>query len=666
MTDLHIFEDANPPSSSLADDRQLVRKTRASELQHKKRRAFTLADKHALLLGGTRRGKSVIMELVARSLIRQGAEGISILDPHGTVARPVIEWLAHPSSGQHARIVHIIDPSSDYAIGLNPLRPYDETWEARHDAAMALAAVTESRFEASAEETPRLARIVYVAGMLCAAHGLTLLELIEVLSLGGEELRRSLLEDFDNRVVRRELEDLCLLATKNPREFLNLVESTKNRFVRWLGDRRLVRILGQRAGLNIRTVMDNREDVIADLSSLNYPDAALVGCVYTSMVFAAARRRPAMQSARHRLIMDEAESLITPDVARMCDQSAKWGVNIFAAIQRLGQLRARGDFLADALLTNCAVWIVLGGLEAESARYVAENLFAGHVDLAEWKRGSERPTAVGQTKVILKNRTRSHQHSESHAVSETDMRSTARATAAVRAAMFSSGATFGSGDNTSFVAMPPDQILASAPIISRTTGRSNSSAGSTARGTSSAESTAIQSARAHARSEARATADGISVGEGESEALATIYEDLPTQQYSLEDQLHRLTAELITLPRREAFVRVESDAPFRARSVERVPAFRSAEFKAQILPRYLRNVARRSRYSVPVSDVDREIVGRFQNRSQQKTPTDPQSWLEEAPTTVPALLAELKAHKDAQPHPPKPRDPPQLRPEITR
>jgi type IV secretory system conjugative DNA transfer VirD4/TraG family protein len=572
---------------------------------------FSLDDCHALILGGTRRGKSGLLSLISRSIAARGVDGASLIDPHGSYARGFIEWLAHPSSGQHALPVHVIDPPSLYSIGLNPLRPHDDSWEAAHDAAITLTSVIESRFEASAEETPRLSRIVYVAGMLCARRGLTLIELLEVLSLGGEELRRSLLEDFDNRVVRRELEDLCVLASKNPREFLTLVESTKNRFVKWLGDRRLARILGQKNGLDLRKVMDNREFVIADLSALNYPDAALVGAVYTSMAFAAARRRPPLQCARHRLILDEAESLITLDVARMCDQSAKVGLNVIAAIQRLGQLRARDDFIADALLTNCALKICFGGLEAESARYVAENLFAGVIPLAEWKAGSERPTAVGQTKVILKNRTRSEQHAESEASSETDVESSAHAHASSSSAMFSSGMTLGSADSLSFVSMPPEQMLGSAPAISKTKGHNNSSVASTARGVASAKSSSYQYAHAHGRSTARGTSDATTIGEGESEALATVYENLSTQLFTLEEQLHKLSAELMTLPRREAFVRMESDAPFRARTADCFPAFRSAEFKAELLPRFLRAAAQRSRYAVLVSDVDRELATRI-------------------------------------------------------
>jgi type IV secretory system conjugative DNA transfer VirD4/TraG family protein len=628
-----IFQD--PALPSRPDDLRLLRSTRAEHLRGYKTvrakaraLAFALLDRHALLIGGTRRGKTGLLELLTRAIIASGTEGASIIDPHGAYARGIIEWLAHPASGLHARINHIIDPSSAYSIGLNPLRPYDDTWESRHDAVAALISVIESRFEASPEQTPRLARVIYIAGMLCARHGLTLLELVELLSLGADELRRSLLEDFDNRVVRRDLEDLAELARKSPREFMAIVESAKNRFTRWLGDRRLARILGQKRGLDLLSVMDNRELVIADLSALNYADAALVGAVHTSMLFVAARRRPPLKCARHRLIMDEAESLITLDVARMCDQSAKSGVNIVAAIQRLGQLRARDDFIADALLTNCAIKICFGGLESESARYMAENMFAGHVDLCEWKAGSERRTPTGQTTIILKNRTRAESHTHSEMSGEAAMESSSRTSAAMSASMFSAGASFGSGASSSFASMP-DHVLEHGMPLSQSVAHNNSRAASSARGRSHATSSARQHARGHARTHARASSDGLSLAQGESEALATIYESLPTQLFSLEEQWHRLTAELMSLPRREAFVRVESDAPFRARTADLTPAFRSEEFKAELLPRYLVNVARRSRYAVLNSEIDHQLATRIDTLS--KTPPTKADDFEPAP-----------------------------------
>src|SRR5262249_21137660 len=156
-----------------------------------------LADHHTLIAGGTRRGKSGLLILLTRACLARHEEGLTAIDPHGEFVRDVRDFIANPENGLYGRRLHYLDTSSAHTFGLNPLRTYDASWQACHDAAVTLAAVIESRFEASAEETPRLARIVYIAAMLCARHGLTMLKLVELLSIGGEELRSSLLQDFD-------------------------------------------------------------------------------------------------------------------------------------------------------------------------------------------------------------------------------------------------------------------------------------------------------------------------------------------------------------------------------------------------------------------------------------------------------------------------------------
>ena len=595
------------------------------------------ADHHALLVGGTRKGKSGALQLSAQSCLARGDDGITALDSHGDFVRALRDWCANPANGQHGRALHYLDPSSRYTFGLNPLRTYDASWEACHDAAVTLTSVIESRFEASAEETPRLARIVYVAAMLCARHGLTLLELLELLSIGGDELRRSLLQDFDNRIVRRELEDLQTLASKSPREFLSLVESTKNRFVRWLGDRRLARILGQPKGLDPLAVMDGRELVFADFSSLTYSDAAFLGCLINSMYFAAARRRPPLQGPRHRLFLDEAESLITLDVARMCDQSAKQGLLLVAAIQRLGQLRARGDFIADALLTNCSVKICFGGLEPESARYMAESLYAGHLDLAEWKPGTERPVAVGNEKVTLRNRSRAQHRAEHSGRATTDVTSIGRMSASTDATMSAWASGFSDTQSASLLSTPPAPFPFDGPSpLSQSAGQSHARTSNASGGRSSARSSARHTARARGTSVSHTTAHGASIAEGESQAFVTRYENLPSAMFTLEEQLHRATALLMNLPRRECIVKIEDQAPYRTRTPDLTPAFKSPEFKAEMLPRYLDNTARRSPYLAPAETIDAEIAARAAQLN-QPVPHEPEPDFtapEPLPTTI--------------------------------
>lgn len=618
-------------------------------------------DAHWLIVGGTRRGKSGLLQLIIRTFLRMLVEGLTVLDPHGALVRATIEWLANPAHGQQVRRIHVLDAASDHMFGLNPLRVDDpRSWAQCHDAANALAAVIESRFEATPEQTPRLSRIIYVGGMLCARHGLTVVELLEVLSMGGEQLRQALLSDFDNTVVRNELEDLHELARRQPARFLETVESAKNRLVRWLGDKRLARILGQKRGLDPRAVMDNRDIVLFDGSSLSYADAAFIGTILSSMYFTAARYRPPLRSAMHRLIIDEAESLLTVDTARLCDQTAKMGLTLLASIQRLGQLRARGDFIADALLVNAGVKVVFGGLEPESARYMAEALYAGYFNLSEWKPGSERPTAIGQHKEIVRSAsvaahaathasvgvtrsravgvTHSHMHATTNGSSEgyTEASSDAFASGSSTTNAVGSGAS--SFDGAAFSqALDPDTLnaLFTAPVVigagmaesagsGRTETASRSTGASSARisGSSSARSRATMTAETDAYGEARSEVEGVAVSHargtsrgtsrssGAAETFVTTYRDLPTSLYTLEEQISRAAGKIANLPRRSCIIKIEDGAPIETRTADLTPAFRSSYFQRLMVPRFLTSVAKRSRYMLSASEADAAIAQR--------------------------------------------------------
>lgn len=632
-------------------------------------------DANWLVVGGTRRGKSGLLQLASRAAIRDGRTGLTCIDPHGEYVRAIAEWAANPANVTGRRI-HFFDCSADHAFGLNPLQRANDSWESCHDAATVLAAVIESRFDAPPEALPRLSRIIYIAGMLCARHDLTLLELVELLSLGAGELRRSLLEDFDNRIVRRELEDLHTLAAKQPARFLELVESAKNRFVRWLGDRRLARILGQKRGLNARAVMDGREIVLADLSALSYADAAFVGCLITSMFFAAARGRMPMRSARHRLVLDEAESLITTDVARMTDQCAKYGLNLTAAIQRLGQIRAKGEFVCDALAVNCAVKVCFGGLEPASARYMAELLFSGFLDLAEWKPGSERPVAVGHDREIVRSSSRAEHEATHQTEAHTRSHSHGEATGTFETMSSSSGDFSGVGDSSGLVLTPPATLFGEnapnaslIPVpLSQSSGANESSGTSEQSGSSSGTSHISSESYGEAHTTGHGTSRGRSLTLGESEVFVSRYEWLPSAMYALEEQLHRLTGELMNLPRRECFVKIEDARPFRTRTADLTPAFKSLAFKRVLLPRTLKSWTLASAYLVPAAAVDADIAARYEPLPQQPKPEE-----FSRPEPMPILDAPVEFARDfwatrklprADDEPPKPGKPRGRRPAV--
>ena len=161
----------------------------------------------------------------------------------------------------------------------------------------------------------------------------------------------------------------------------------------------------------------------------------------------------------------------------------------------------------------------------------------------------------------------------------------------------------------------PDVVLSrshwSAPSC-RLPGRRSKSRGTSRQSASaSATSRVTVDTVGEAETVGRGKSFGTSETQGTSEVFVTRYELLPMQMYSLEEQLHRLTGELKNLPRRECCVKHEGERPFRTRTADLAPAFRSAYFQRMMVPIYLKGITARSQYLVPTADADAAIEARF-------------------------------------------------------
>jgi hypothetical protein len=254
---------------------------------------------------------------------------------------------------------------------------------------------------------------------------------------------------------------------------------------------------------------------------------------------------------------------------------------------------------------------------------MAETLFAGHLDLAEWKPGSERPTAVGNDKVTLRNRSRASHHAEHVGSALSDVRSTGRMTSSSQSELAAWGSAFSQGNSASVASTPPSPLLTTSIPLSQNAG-SNSARSLTASGArSSARSVAQHSMHARGTTLVQARADGASIAEGEHEAFVTRYELLPSAMFSLEEQLHRATALLMNLPRRECVIKLESAAPYQTRTPDLTPAFKSEQFRKEILPRYIAATAGRSPYSLTPEEADAAIAARLNRLTEPASEPEP-------------------------------------------
>ena len=371
-----------------------------------------IGDFHSKVIGATGRGKSGLLQLSARAIIKAGHDGLLGIDPHGEFVRAVFEWASNPHNvNLHGRRLEFLDPAGDRCFGLNPLRPRDSSREAAFAAAMTLVNTVEAFFDESATDTPRLLRIIFVTAFACALKGLTVREMVEMLSLGGEAIRSAAMQDLSGLLAGREIEELSIL-TASPARFAETTESARNRFVVLLSDDRVMRILANSRSIDPTVAMDNRELLLADFSALPASSARFLGALITTMFVTAALRRRPHYCAPFRLMLDEGENIITSQIARMIDQCRKFKFYLSpVAIQWLGQLRKRGPEITDSIFTNCTTTVCFGiGNDPEAATFMADSLLSPF-NLEKWKRSSIRPTAVGSNEVLVQSRSHSQSHS---------------------------------------------------------------------------------------------------------------------------------------------------------------------------------------------------------------------------------------------------------------
>lgn len=622
------------------------------------------AQHHGLIAGASGRGKTGLVVLIAINALADPTLGLTVICPEGDIASALLEHIANPANGVGHRTVHYLQAScSTHAFSLPLLRVAAPTPQACHDVALRTRTVFEQVLNfGSGEYGPRLSKLFHLALFGLALAGRPLVHLPDLLTLGGAHLRQ-LADCYPYEFMSEEWRTLDVLAERNPTRFLEYTESLTSRLMPVFGNPRMRRIFGQDDGVDIARITARREVVILDLSGIEHKDSVLLGTAYSSLVYHHAIRQPPGRSPRMLWLFDEFSDYVTPDLARAFDRLRKRGVQIVVVLQRPSKLRDADDgkgSILTAVLTNTATKYLFGGLTPDDAEPIARQLFASHIDMAEWKPGTERPVAVGQRQVITRSRShaehaashdasavtasrgvgyaRSRTHATMHAVTDATSSATSEAIGDATSTGASTGTAIGSfsGNTSSQGLSPTDTTLIGLPQLvslgaaqSASTGstdiatRSSASARSTLAATSSANMRAVTDAESIATGETvsessasatttgTGTSRGISTAQGESEAFVTDYAWLPTATYALAEQLQRLTGELSDLPPRVCYLKRDGERPVRLRTPDLPAAFRSASFKATRFPLWLAALRARSPYLRPAAEVDAEIAMRL-------------------------------------------------------
>ncbi|HEV7681911.1 MAG TPA: type IV secretion system DNA-binding domain-containing protein [Pyrinomonadaceae bacterium] len=345
---------------------------------------------HTHVIGSSGSGKSKFLEWMMRGDLRN-RQGFCLLDPHGTLYDDVAAYAAHHVLDREIILLNLSKPDS--VIGFNPFRQ-TTGGDISVQVDRRLSATFHAWGVANADATPTLERTLRLIYTIMLEHNLGLPQAAHLIDFNAGEVRGHLIEQLQTPLVQREWRELQSLKAKDWRDE---TLSAKNRLFRLLSSTALTRFMGlPERSINLQEAMDQGKIVLVNLAAsdhLSQENARVFGALLINEFFECALRRQRQPNGDdphpYYLYLDEFAEFVSLDVAAMLDRVRKFGLFMVLAHQRFGQL---DENLIDAVLSECKIKAVFGGLPYESAKLMAQELFIGELDSKKIK------AAIYQTK----------------------------------------------------------------------------------------------------------------------------------------------------------------------------------------------------------------------------------------------------------------------------
>ena len=518
---------------------------------------------HMHLIGGSRSGKSKLLEFIARQDIREG-HGLCILDWHGTLINDLMRWCAWHDVGLFGddRRLILLNPSHpDFVTPFNPFintsddPSFISTLVSRYiDATLRPWGVTDTN------ETPTLERNLRALFHFAVETGEPLPNAAKLLEFGQRELR-----DYAISVIRDpyiQSQWTQFQEIKTPREWREWTLSTENRLSRFLASRGIMRFMGLPQTIDLVEAMDEQKIILINLGYsdfLHRPEARVFASLFLYQFFDAAMKRANRSIAGTKpktyvLALDEFQEYVTQDLAAMLDQVLKGGLHILMAHQHLGQFEGN-RWLEDSILTNARIRVVFGGQTYESACKLGNEMFLPDLNTRQIKK------AYYHTIHLFREETRtSYSHSRGQGRSETIASGHTVSSGMGSASGIGSGLTMGKSTSAGIAVGAPTGSIPDRPDegvegwFTDSHGESESSAQSSSEFTSSSEYSS--------ESDSENRSIGESSFESEGETTVPVWVPIPVKElgseseWSREEKLSKIAEMLKHQPQRHAFIKL--------------------------------------------------------------------------------------------------------------
>jgi len=329
--------------------------------------------------------------------------------------------------------------------------------------------------------------------------------------------------------------------------------SAVNRMTEFLSAPLVKNTIGQiDSVIDLREVMDEGGILLVNLSAegkLSDDNSRLLGTLIVNDLFMKCPGRPE-GSRPFYLFIDECARYINDDIARILDEGRKFGLHLIMANQHLAQLSEVSEIVYRSVMTDAKTKVIFGGLSADDAKTLAEQIFLGEINLEEVKKSITTPVTIDHIKRIVKN------WSETDTV--TDGSGTSEGTSLSHGGSRSTTRTRGEsdtvGNNQSFSRGIQQDSGGGVNGYSQTFGQGHS----TGRGKSKsfAESEGSNRSRGESRSSSESHSESHGETHGEGEAFVPKLEERATQAYSLQEQIHKAMAVLVNQPTQHAIIKL--------------------------------------------------------------------------------------------------------------
>jgi len=428
---------------------------------------------HMHVIGSSGSGKSKFLEWMIRGDL-QSRQGFCLIDPHGTLYHDVLNYCAHRVLDREIVLVDLSSPGR--VVVFNPFRRADDA-DVSVQVDRRITATMHAWGVDNTDQTPTLERTLRLIYTVMLDQNLGLPQVQHLIDFNAQQVRNALVERLQSPVIQKEWRELLNMKAK---EWRDETLSARNRLFRFLTSPALTRFMGLRnLTLNLREIMDRGKVLLINLApsdELSEENARVFGALLVNEFFEVARRRQRDVLGRpprpFYLYLDEFQNFVSMDIADMLDQVRKFGLFTVLAHQRFGHL---DENITDAVLTNCRIKAVFGGLPVASAKLMAEELFIGDLDAKKVK------AAIYQTKFWPKySRDKVYTKGSGHSSSSGGMDASSIASSVTSSA----GEAFGPGD---WLGLGPSLGTTTASATGRTSGTSRGSSWSSGESSSEAE-----------------------------------------------------------------------------------------------------------------------------------------------------------------------------------